>query len=268
MGLESDYWFWVVIILGVLIEGNDQLGFLRMLSELGRRPMIGSSEGSFGDDLEKEIGLLLREQRSRQDADDLERELNLYRSGSAPPTVEGSLSAVGGLFGGAAAAASAAGTGGSSGATAFSAFAGVKNGNGFASEEELRSDPAYHSYYYSNVNLNPRLPPPLLSKEDWKFAQRLKGGSSVIGGIGDRRKVNRADNGSSRSLFLMPPGFDSRKQENEVEAEKVHSSADWGGDGLIGLSGIGLGSKQKSLAEIFQVITTRSLPFSHKFHLF
>ncbi|XVF20013.1 hypothetical protein REPUB_Repub11eG0161400 [Reevesia pubescens] len=219
-----------------------------MLSDLGRRPMIGSSEGSFGDDLEKEIGFLLREHRSGQDADDLERELNLYRSGSAPPTVDGSLTAVGGLFGGGV----SAGTSGGSGVAAFSAFAGAKNGNGFASEEELRSDPAYHSYYYSNVNLNPRLPPPLLSKEDWKFAQRLKGGSSVVGGIGDRRKVNRADNGSSRSLFSMPPGFDSRKQENEVEAEKVHSSADWGGDGLIGLSGIGLGSKQKSLAEIFQ----------------
>ncbi|KAK6234890.1 hypothetical protein SCA6_010227 [Theobroma cacao] len=230
-----------------------------MLSELGRRPMIGSSEGSFGDDLEKEIGLLLREQRSRQDADDLERELNLYRSGSAPPTVEGSLSAVGGLFGGGAAAA-ATGAGGGSGAIAFSAFAGAKNGNGFASEEELRSDPAYHSYYYSNVNLNPRLPPPLLSKEDWKFAQRLKGGGSVIGGIGDRRKANRADNGGSRSLFSMPPGFDSRKQENEVEAEQVHSSADWGGDGLIGLSGIGLGSKQKSLAEIFQDDLGHSAP--------
>ncbi|MBA0853938.1 hypothetical protein Goshw_024166 [Gossypium schwendimanii] len=220
-----------------------------MLSELDRRPMIGSSEGSFGDDLEKEIGLLLREQHSRQDADDLERELNLYRSGSAPPTVEGSLSAVGGLFGG---ATSSAGTGGGFSASAFSAFAGAKNGNGFASDEELRSDPAYHSYYYSNVNLNPRLPPPLLSKEDWKFAQRLKGEGLAIGGIGDRRKLNRADNGSNRSLFSMPPGFDTRKQENEVEAEKVHSSADWGGDGLIGLSGIGLGSKQKSFAEIFQ----------------
>ncbi|XP_012471286.1 pumilio homolog 2 [Gossypium raimondii] len=216
-----------------------------MLSELGRRPMIGSGEGSFGDDLEKEIGLLLREQRSRQDADDLERELNLYRSGSAPPTVEGSLSAVGGLFGGGAATAAA-------GNPTFSAFAQAKSGNSFIPEEELRSDPAYHSYYYSNVNLNPRLPPPLLSKEDWKFAQRLKGGSSVVGGIGDRRKLNRADNGSNRSLFSMPPGFNSRKQENEVEVEKVHSSGDWGGDGLIGLPGIGLGSKQKSLAEIFQ----------------
>ncbi|KAE8693087.1 Pumilio-like protein 3 [Hibiscus syriacus] len=218
-----------------------------MLSELGRRPMIGSDEGSFGDDMEKEIGLLLREQRSRQDADDLERELNLYRSGSAPPTVEGSPSAVGGLFGGGAATAAAG-----SAASAFSAFAHAKNGNGFASEEELRSDPAYHSYYYSNVNLNPRLPPPLLSKEDWKFAQRLKGGSSVVGGIGDRRNLNGTDNGSNRSLFSVTPGFNSSKQESEVEAEKVHSTGDWGGDGLIGLPGIGLGRKQKSLAEILQ----------------
>ncbi|XP_039034327.1 pumilio homolog 2-like [Hibiscus syriacus] len=223
-----------------------------MLSELDRRPMIGNSEGSFGDDLENEIGLLLREQHSRQEADELELELNLYRSGSAPPTVEGSLSAVGGLFGGEA--------GGGFAATSFSAFAGAKNGNGFASEEELRSDPAYHSYYYSNVNLNPRLPPPLLSKEDWKFAQRLKGENLAIGGIGERRKVNRADNGSGSSLFSMPPGFDSRKQENEVDAEKMHSSADWGGDGLIGLSGIGLGSKQKSFAEIFQDDLGHSAP--------
>ena len=87
-----DDW-WVVI----------KLRFCKMLSELGRRPMLGSNEGSFGDELEKEIGMLLREQR-RQEADDRERELNIYRSGSAPPTVEGSLSAVGGLFGGAAGA--------------------------------------------------------------------------------------------------------------------------------------------------------------------
>ncbi|XP_020209936.2 pumilio homolog 2-like, partial [Cajanus cajan] len=170
------------------------------------------------------------------------------RSGSAPPTVEGSLSAVGGLFGG----------GGSSGAAStgenagFSEFRRTKDVNGIASEEELRSDPAYLSYYYSNVNLNPRLPPPLLSKEDWRFQQRLKGGASVLGGIGDRRKVNKPDDNGGRSLFSSPPGFNMRKQENEVDNEKTRGSAEWGGDGLIGLPGLGL-SKQKSFAEIFQV---------------
>ncbi|XP_047164271.1 pumilio homolog 2-like [Vigna umbellata] len=215
-----------------------------MLSELERRPMLGSNEGSFGDDLEKEIGMLLREQR-RQEADDRERELNIFRSGSAPPTVEGSLSAVGGLFGGAGVAGAAGGAG------AFSEFHGAKDVNGIVSEEELRSDPAYLTYYYSNVNLNPRLPPPLLSKEDWRFQQRLKGGSSVVGGIGDRRKVNRADDTGGRSFFSTPPGFNMRKQESEVDNEKTRGTAEWGGDGLIGLPGIGL-SKQKSFAEIFQ----------------
>ncbi|KAK7404543.1 hypothetical protein VNO78_05495 [Psophocarpus tetragonolobus] len=211
-----------------------------MLSELGRRPVLGSNDGSFGDELEKEIGMLLREQR-RQEADDRERELNIFRSGSAPPTVEGSLSAVGGLFGGVGGGATAA----------FSEFQGTKDVNGIASEEELRSDPAYLSYYYSRVNLNPRLPPPLLSKEDWRFQQRLKGGASVLGGIGDRRKVNRTDDNGGRSPFATPPGFNMRKPESEVDNEKTRGSAEWGGDGLIGLPGLGL-SKQKSFAEIFQ----------------
>ncbi|XP_076891639.1 pumilio homolog 1-like isoform X2 [Bidens hawaiensis] len=108
--------------------------------------------------------------------------INMYRSGSAPPTVEGSLNAVAGIF-------------------------GVEY-----SEEELRSDPAYASYYLANVNLNPRLPPPLLPKDDWRR------GSSAIG---DMRKVKN------------PQGV-----------------PEWGDNGLIGLPG--LGSRQKSIAEIIQ----------------
>lgn len=207
--------------------------------------MVNRKEGSFGDEFEKELGLLLREQR-RQDSDDREKELNMYRSGSAPPTVEGSLSAVGGLF-------NHHGGGGGGGGLEFLDFKLGKSGNGFASEEELRSDPAYLDYYYSNVNLNPRLPPPLLSKEDWRFSQRLQGGSSAVGGIGDRRKLSRNDSGGV-SLFSKPPGFDAKKRESEGESEKMRATVDWGVDGLIGLPGLGLGSKQKSLAEIFQVI--------------
>ncbi|KAI7726627.1 hypothetical protein M8C21_025201 [Ambrosia artemisiifolia] len=212
-----------------------------MLSELGRRPMI--NDGSFGDELEKELGVLLHEQR--RDDTDYEKELNVYRSGSAPPTVEGSLSAVG----------------------RYNEFAG---GNEFMSEDELRADPAYVSYYYSNVNLNPRLPPPLLSKEDYRFTQRLQGGGGVgLGGIGDRRKAGRNDGGGggggSGLMFSMPPGFNSKKQEaDSSEVEKVKASAEWGGDGLIGLPGLGLGSKQKSLAEIFQDDLTRSSPPSRQ----
>jgi len=197
-----------------------------MLSEMGVRSMIrNGSEGFSGEDL----GLLLREQRRQESIDrDRERELSIYRSGSCPPTVEGSLNTI----------------------------EGINNGNGFLTEEELRSDPAYLSYYYSNVNLNPRLPPPVKSKEDWRFAQRLQAvGSSKVGGIGDRRKVNNNSNGEadigegSRSLFSMQPGFNSKIEESEVESRK----AEWldkERDGLIGLS---LG-QQKSFADIFQVI--------------
>lgn len=173
----------------------------------------------------EDLSKLIRDQKQQQETatrvnntstaiTDLEKELSIYRSGSAPPTVEGSLNSIGGLF------------------KKIS-----DNNGGFLSEEELRSDPAYVNYYYSNVNLNPRLPPPLLSKEDWRFSQRLRGNGEV-GGIGDRRKGNG-------SVFTAAPGFGG-KEENGGGGE-------WGGDGLIGLPGLGLGSRQKSIAEIIQV---------------
>jgi pumilio RNA-binding family len=202
--------------------------YSKMMSDIGMRS-IHQNNNEYND----ELGLLLREQR-RQEVSDPDRELNMYRSGSAPPTVEGSLNAVGGLYNN-----NHGGGGGSGGAD----FSGVP-------EEELRSDPAYISYYYSNVNLNPRLPPPLLSKEDWRFAQRLQGsgggGNSTLGGIGDRRKVNRGggDNGvRDRCHFSLPGGFSEKEEETPTE---------WGGAGLIGLSGLGLGTRQKSIAEIIQ----------------
>lgn len=216
-----------------------------MLSELGTRPMVGGKEGSYSDEIEKELGFMLNESR-RQDCDDFQKDLNMLRSGSAPPTVEGSLNAVDRLFN----------HGG--GGLPFSEFGLNKNGSGFSSEEELRSDPAYLSYYYSNVNLNPRLPPPLLSKEDWRYSQRLQGGgTSNVGGIGDRRKVNRIDSGAAAaggvSLFSKPPGF-NKKQESQSELE-------WGGEGLIGLPSLELGSKQKTFAEIFQVTFELMCPY-------
>ncbi|PIA54691.1 hypothetical protein AQUCO_00900926v1 [Aquilegia coerulea] len=182
----------------------------------------------------EEIGMLLRQQRQQEPTNDRERELNIYRSGSAPPTIEGSLSAVNGVF-------------------------GHGNEEDGLTEEDIRSDPAYVSYYYANVNLNPRLPPPLLSKEERRFAQRLHGGGSVLGGIGDRRKVNRIDEEGNRSLFSSQPqpqphqpGYYSQNEDSEEELRKQQASAEWGGDGLIGLSGLGLGGRQKSFADIFQ----------------
>lgn len=205
--------------------------YSKLISEMGMRSMMRG-----GDDCGDELEMLLREQQQRrqQEASNVERELNIYRSGSAPPTVEGSLS---GLFGG--------------------GIAGL--GRAGLSEEEIRSDPSYINYYYSNVNLNPRLPPPLLSKEDWRFAQRLQGGgggagSSTAGSlaISDRRKVAGVGvddtANDDRSLFSVQPEFGGMIEENVMDARK-----EWGGDGLPGFSGMGLGSRQKSFAEIIQV---------------
>ncbi|RZC75895.1 hypothetical protein C5167_001287 [Papaver somniferum] len=238
---------------------------LNMLSDMGMRNML--SDGSYNEELGKELEILLREQRRKDNQamimNDRERELSMFRSGSAPPTVEGSLAAVGGLF-----------NGGGVSMNDFNAVirnGGGGGGNGFRSEEELRSDPEYLSYYYSNVNLNPRLPPPMLSKEDWRFQQRYQsggggaGGGSGLGGIGDRRKVQQqqhraVDDGGSRSLFSSQPGY-SIDENDVVESRK--GQTEWSGaDGLIGFSGLGLGGKQKSFADIFQDDVGRASPVS------
>ncbi|CAA7017560.1 unnamed protein product [Microthlaspi erraticum] len=222
-----------------------------MMPELGRRPMLrGNEDSSFGEDYEKEIGALLGEQQLRHgEADELERELNLYRSGSAPPTVDGSMSAAGGIFNG-------------GGGAPFMEFGGGNKGNGFGlDDDEFRKDPAYLSYYYANMKLNPRLPPPLMSREDMRVAQRVRGSSTVLGGIGDRRKVNE-----SRSLFSMPPGFEQnqikQQQQHELEPEQTNaSSSEWDANGLIGLD---LGGKQKSFADIFQADMGHGNPVAHQ----
>ncbi|RWW44566.1 hypothetical protein BHE74_00049663 [Ensete ventricosum] len=199
---------------------------------------VHSMIGSIGDELssgvsEEDLGMLLREQK-RQEAIDRERELNFYRSGSAPPTVEGSLAAVGRLFGRV--------TGGG-----VSDLLDSENGDGILSEKELRSNPAYLNYYYSHVNMNPRLPPPVLSKEDWRSTQRLQVGRSVLHGIGDTRKVTHWEEGGGISIFSKQPLF--RLQEHVVEpreAPDLGKRLDKGGEGLIGLSL----SRQMSFANV------------------
>ncbi|CAD6235962.1 unnamed protein product [Miscanthus lutarioriparius] len=173
---------------------------------------MGGGGGEGGEEeLEDELEALLSsgaggQRRRPADAGEREREreLSMFRSGSAPPTIEGSLNAISGLLRG-------------DGEVAVTAapipVAEALNGHsGLLSEEELRADPAYLSYYYSHGNLNPRLPPPVLSKEDWRSTQRLKSG--VVGGIGDKRKPIQEDarqgtgTAVGRSLFSQHPGFE------------------------------------------------------------
>ncbi|KAI3705211.1 hypothetical protein L1987_75445 [Smallanthus sonchifolius] len=109
--------------------------------------------------------------------------------------------------------------------------------NEMLTEEELRSHPMYSAYYYDHGNFNPRLPPPLLSKEDWRAAQRFQVEGS--------------------SLFSMQPRLGMQKDaESELmEMRKARkNSAEWVSkpDCLIGLSDSGMGCRRKSFADILQ----------------
>lgn len=220
---------------------------------------VGVRSIDYGDDLVgKELGILLRErERERERGGSGGGGYDVFRSPSAPPTIDGSLSAVGGLY------------------------SGDGGGGREVSDDELRSDPAYINYYYSNVNLNPRLPPPLLSKEDWRYAQRWAGGNGPgvgsgngpgLGGIGDRRKMNSSNNNNNNNNnnsnnrveeFSGNNGNNGNVEGNNNggnslfskgfngQMEDENGQSEWSGVGLPGL-GLGLGSRQKSIAEIIQ----------------
>ncbi|KAJ0749462.1 putative armadillo-like helical, pumilio domain-containing protein [Helianthus annuus] len=65
------------------------------------------------------------------------------RSGSAPPSMEGSFAAIENLM-----------------------SRHKVGANDTESEEQLRAHPSYFAYYSSHVNLNPRLPPPIVSDQN------------------------------------------------------------------------------------------------------
>ncbi|CAN6245601.1 unnamed protein product [Urochloa humidicola] len=210
-------------------------------------PSPAAAAGPTFEDLERDLQAVLMDQNHTSSPDDL----SIFRSGSAPPTVEGSRTAIGALFSGPPLHVNNLGGGSSSGA-----------GVDMLTEEEIRSHPAYLSYYYSNEHLNPRLPPPMVSKEDWRAAQRFQ---AVSGGVGDRRR-RPSEVGSGNSLFSVQLGtregggekvlLNDRMGSGERNGLARQQSSEWlgrGTDGLIGLSDVnGLGSRRKSFADALQ----------------
>ncbi|XP_016511878.2 pumilio homolog 4-like [Nicotiana tabacum] len=210
------------------VEDNSVLSKLNVSN--GDNMMAPNSNGNLKGKncLESELEsiLLKQQQQQHQHNRDLvgerERDLNMSRSGSAPPTVEGSLNAVGSLFK-------------NSNLAQSSGNNSNNNGNSTSSEilteEQIRSHPAYLAYYYSNVNLNPRLPPPLLSREDWRIAQRI-------------------EQGGNSSLFAMQPGFPTQRAENEMINLRKTAARNLSRGTLEPSSGIGV--RKKSFADIVQ----------------
>nr|XP_043620566.1 pumilio homolog 5-like [Erigeron canadensis]XP_043620567.1 pumilio homolog 5-like [Erigeron canadensis] len=92
----------------------------------------------------EELGLVLKGQNFQEK----QRNSGPNRSGSAPPSMEGSFAAIENLM------------------SRHKIAANASPNHAAESEEQLRSDPSYIAYYSTHVNLNPRLPPPIISDEN------------------------------------------------------------------------------------------------------
>lgn len=178
------------------------------------------------------------------------------RSGSAPPSIEGSRLAIGDVR-----------------RQLNPSLEGIFESLGNAaeisrSEEQLRSDPAYLAYYYSNVNLNPRLPQPLGSRENRRLAHH-------VGTYGENWRMHSFDDSSKGSFFMSRPALSTHKEESEddrsprtePEGKAEISSAFASGQHTSALQG-----RHKSLVDLIQedfprtpspVYTTHSHPSSH-----
>ncbi|KAF8103972.1 hypothetical protein N665_0182s0078 [Sinapis alba] len=146
------------------------------------------------------------------------------RSGSAPPSMEGSFAALRNLL--------KQQEGSSSSSSEVFSMA-IEN---YGSEEELRSDPAYVAYYLSNINLNPRLPPPLISRENQHLLRHL-------GGDGNNLSPTASwdDMGIRSSLHSSRTALSTHREEPEEEASS--------GEQLTYAS---FPSRRKSFADIIQ----------------
>ncbi|KAH9306733.1 hypothetical protein KI387_011137, partial [Taxus chinensis] len=185
---------------------------------------------SFGDGAEEELGSLLKGQKFGNS-----REVIPNRSGSAPPTVEGSLTSLGGIF-----------------PRQNSSFESNWEGGGgavenFELEDELRGDTEYLAYHYSH-NLNPRLP----RGENRRLAHNL-------GALGYKQKLRSFDDSNSRPLFSSRPVLPTHKEEPEEErypgVNINRQSTEWlerGSDYFSGTSSSLLGGRPKSLVDLIQ----------------
>ncbi|KVG50302.1 Armadillo-like helical [Cynara cardunculus var. scolymus] len=149
----------------------------------------------------EDLGLVLKGQRFQ------ERKSNVApnRSGSAPPSMEGSFAAFENLIF----------------RQNFAADASLASGNNASdtceSEEQLRADPSYFAYYWTHVNLNPRLPPPLISGENRNLFRNVRSS-------GSNRKLTSFDDSFSSSFHLDHSNLATHKEESDDDRSSKQSS--------------------------------------------
>ncbi|XWS52250.1 hypothetical protein CRYUN_Cryun11dG0051900 [Craigia yunnanensis] len=129
------------------------------------------------------------------------------RSGSAPPSMEGSCLAINNLI------LQQNPTVNVNSASLNSALEKCQ------SEEQLHADPAYLEYYCSNANLNPRLPPPLISLGN----QHLK---RHIGRFGNNQVLSSIDDSGNSFLHFSKGSLSTHKEVAEDDWSPQQSSDD------------------------------------------
>jgi pumilio RNA-binding family len=151
-----------------------------------------------------------------------EHELVPRRSGSAPPNIEGSWTALSVL-----------------GGPHNSSYEETLQNLSKSDEDSLRSNPAYLEYYNSKVNLNPRLPPPLINREGRHLMHKIYNSSSL-----DDTSRGGADKGP---MFIPRSVLSTHDEEPEDERSAWLDSG-------ISSSGAGSEVRNQEIADFTQVI--------------
>ncbi|KAL5141103.1 Pumilio 5 [Glycine soja] len=179
----------------------------------------------------EDLGILLKGHRFQGGGKDAAPN----RSGSAPPSIEGSFLAIENLL--------------PQHNTAQNAsFANLSSTmQNCESEEQLRADPAYLAYYNSNVNLNPRLSPPLTSWENRHLGRH-------IGSFRNNWRMSSADDSGKSSVHLTQRTLSTHKEESEDDSAQQPYD-----DELVKASGIwrrpdatSLASQHKNMVDLIQ----------------
>ncbi|XP_048129822.1 pumilio homolog 5 isoform X2 [Rhodamnia argentea] len=159
------------------------------------------------------------------------------RSGSAPPSMEGSFAAIANLL---------ARNNVNMDETLANLGSAIEDSE---IEEKLRSDPAYVAYYCSHVNLNPRLPPPLISRENRRLV-------SHIGGLGNSWRLTSLDDSGNGSLHLSRGSLFTHNEEPEDE-KSLSQNIEFGVESRIHMpiqNVVSSSGRHKSLVDLIQEI--------------
>ncbi|KAK2995798.1 hypothetical protein RJ640_026565 [Escallonia rubra] len=187
----------------------------------------------------EEMGLLLKGQKFRE----TRRDKVPDRSESAPPSMEGSFAAIEKLLS----------------QQNFTSNASLATGNNSVEscdpEEQYRADPAYLTYYCSNVNLNPRLPPPLISWENRRLVRH-------IGSIGGGWNMTSFDDYGNGSLRLPHGKLPAHKEESEDDRSPQPAPNDWASRSSGFWSGpeAAASGQPKSMVDFMKVDFSRAPP--------